>query len=186
MARPAWRQMRRNEPALALLAALGALALFVLLRTHPWQPEPPMVGTAAIVDGDTLRIGTTRIRLIGLDAPELAQTCTGADGADWPCGRQARSFAEQIAGGRTVACVPSGRDRYARVLARCSVEDGDLGREIVGAGWAVADMDYGVEAARARAAHAGIWAGTFTAPAEWRRTHGEAPPSFFDWLRGLF
>jgi len=39
-------------------------------------------GAARVVDGDTLVIGTQRIRLFGIDAPESRQTCRASSG-DW-------------------------------------------------------------------------------------------------------
>lgn len=47
-------------------------------------------GHAEVIDGDTLDLGTTRIRLFGIDAPESALTCTTAGGGEWACGRAAR------------------------------------------------------------------------------------------------
>ena len=33
-------------------------------------------GKARVVDGDTIYVGSTKIRLFGIDAPEQKQTCT--------------------------------------------------------------------------------------------------------------
>ena len=38
------------------------------------QSEPTLTGTPRIIDGDTIRIGNTRIRLHGIDAPEAKQS----------------------------------------------------------------------------------------------------------------
>ena len=46
-------------------------------------------GPARVIDGDTLDIGTTRVRLFGIDAPESAQRCKDAKLAEWACGRSA-------------------------------------------------------------------------------------------------
>ena len=163
--------------ALAVVAGLAALL----------QPPPALLsGRAEIVDGDTLRIGATRIRLTGLDAPELDQICAGASGSEWSCGMEAKSFAVGAAGHGPVTCLRSGRDRYGRALAKCAVGGGDLGQAIVAAGWAVADRDYVGEEAAARDAKRGIWAGTFIAPAEWRRSHGADRPGFWEAIRAWF
>jgi endonuclease YncB( thermonuclease family) len=37
------------------------------------------VGQASVIDGDTLEIHSTRIRLWGIDAPESTQLCRGED-----------------------------------------------------------------------------------------------------------
>ncbi|MGG2475553.1 thermonuclease family protein, partial [Rhizobium sp. BR5] len=47
------------------------------------------VGRFFVIDGDTLSKGSERFRLLGIDAPELAQTCLRG-GESWPCGAEAR------------------------------------------------------------------------------------------------
>jgi endonuclease YncB( thermonuclease family) len=146
----------------------------------------PLNGRAEAVDGDTLRIGSTRVRLIGIDAPELDQTCTDAAGAEWACGRQARAFVVKLIGKSPVDCARHGRDRYGRALAACTVEGADLGQAIVDAGWAVAELQYVPAELGARAAGRGIWAGSFETPADWRRDHGADRFDLLNWLRGWF
>jgi endonuclease YncB( thermonuclease family) len=48
-----------------------------------------LVGQASIIDGDTLEIHGTRIRLWGIDAPESSQLCRGADSNLYRCGANA-------------------------------------------------------------------------------------------------
>ncbi len=50
--------------------------------------SPPISGTAWAGDGDSLTIGVTRIRLFGIDAPELNQVCQRG-GRAWSCGQAA-------------------------------------------------------------------------------------------------
>lgn len=71
-----------------------------------------------------------------------------------------------------VVCEGYERDRYERLLARCSVNGKDIGAALVEAGWAVAYGDYDREEAMARRARKGIWDGTFDAPRDWRARHG--------------
>ncbi len=42
-------------------------------------------GKAKIIDGDTIHIGKYKIRLHGIDAPEIKQTCT-INKIIWECG----------------------------------------------------------------------------------------------------
>jgi endonuclease YncB( thermonuclease family) len=146
-----------------------------------------MAGRAAVVDGDTIRLGGERIRLLGIDAPEIAQDCTNGEGVPWACGAGARTMMRQLLGQGPVTCRAQGHDRYGRVLARCSQGARDIAAAMVKAGLAVADGGYGAEQRQARAAKAGIWAGDFQSPAVWRHTHGEGTPSLIeigmDWLR---
>jgi endonuclease YncB( thermonuclease family) len=161
--------------AIALLTAVAALF---------WPPQTTLAGRAEAVDGDTLRIGGTRIRLLGLDAVELDQTCTDAAGKDWPCGREARSFVAGLVEG-TTSCASDGRDQYRRVLARCQIEGADIGDQIVRAGWATADLEYGLAVAEARLNGRGIWSGSFDDPAEWRRNNSRDSFDFWAWLQQL-
>lgn len=134
-----------------------------------FDPALIAAGPAYVIDGDSLRIGQERIRLFGVDAPEMGQRCGPA-----ACGVQARAWLVAYIDGRPVRCVGMERDRYRRLIARCSVAGADLGRQLVTAGQAVAYRQYsrdyvGAEAA-ARRARRGIWALGFRMPQEWRRS----------------
>lgn len=70
---------------------------------------------ARIIDGDTLVLeGGERIRLLGIDAPELRQ----------PGGAAARAFLVALAEGKIVRIERRGHDRYARTLAHLYLPDG--------------------------------------------------------------
>ena len=131
-----------------------------------------ITGTAHVVDGDTLRVGATRVRLSGVDAPELSQRC-GPDGRKVACGVVAAKWLRRRVEGRPIACDPVDTDRYGRSVATCRAGGEDLGSAIVEAGWATAYRRYSVayvaQEARARAARRGIWALGFEAPADYRR-----------------
>ncbi|PLP57518.1 nuclease [Mesorhizobium loti] len=182
-----WR--RFFDYALAVLfLALMALIVMRLDRVSTRQEN----GTAIVNDGDTITLGNERIRLRGIDAPEYMQLCRKA-GVDYPCGKQSRQALAKLIGGRAVSCDGWQRDRYDRLLGDCKVGDIDLNAEQVKAGWAVAFGDYELEEAAARVAHAGIWAGSFEEPRDWRRSHdGAVEPkhgalaSVGDALRELF
>ena len=60
----------------------------------------------AAIDGDTLKSKDAEVRLYGIDAPELYQTCTGADGKAWDCGRAAQAKLKALVARRAVDCEP--------------------------------------------------------------------------------
>ncbi len=131
-----------------------------------------VAGVAAVIDGDTIEVHGQRIRLHGIDAPESRQLCH-LDGKPWQCGKDAaNALADKIAR-RPVTCEDLGRDRYKRIIARCTVAGEDLGEWMVQQGLALAyrrySGDYVDEEADAQAARRGIWAGEFVKPWEWRR-----------------
>ena len=64
-----------------MLGIVGLLAVFAYFKTRDRKLPPVITGQAAVIDGDTISIGGTRIRLEGTDAPEWEQTCDDANGA---------------------------------------------------------------------------------------------------------
>ncbi len=183
--RPAqWSRRRRVRNPLGALAVLAAIGLVAVIVAVLQPPGPVLSGNATAVDGDTLRLGATRIRLVGLDAVERGQTCT-APQQDWACGEEASRFLAAAVAGRTTTCRSDGRDRYGRVLARCTAGAGDLGEAVVRAGWATADLEYALALADARLNRRGIWAGRFDDPADWRRAHSGEGDDFWAWLASV-
>lgn len=135
-----------------------------------------LMGRASVIDGDTIDIHGTRIRLNGIDAPESRQTCE-ANGANYRCGQRAAIALSDFLATRVVSCEQTGTDRYRRVLATCSVDGTDMGGWMVSQGWAIAYRKYSVAYVqveeKAQAEKRGIWAGTFLNPEQWRRTQGD-------------
>lgn len=131
-----------------------------------------LVGRASVVDGDTLEIHGTRIRLYGIDAPESGQSCL-VKGKQSRCGQHAALALADKIGSRTVTCDPKDRDRYQRVVAVCRAGEEDLNAWMVSEGWAMAyrrySTDYIREEDTASADKRGIWRGDFVAPWDWRR-----------------
>lgn len=99
-------------------------------------------GPIDVVDGDTLHVGREKVRLFGIDAPELDQACRRPDGAVWRCGDWARDEVRRLYQGRRAACDTVGTDRYGRTLATCAVEGRDMGATLVANGYARAYLRY--------------------------------------------
>ncbi len=146
----------------------GLLGL-VLALVAPFEPSQAardqsrsaMSGPARVIDGDTIAIGETRIRLEGIDAPETSQLCTTATKTQWSCGQSAKSELMAITAGKMVRCESSGNDRYGRVLGICWAGSLELNAEMVRRGFAWAFVRYSsrlvqVEA-EARGRSIGIW-----------------------------
>lgn len=149
--------------------------MFLILGALAWNFEQramhEIVSSARVIDGDTLDLGEGRVRLVGIDAPEIDQTCH--DGiAFYGCGREARERLRQLISGREVTCATRRKDRYGRFLATCHAGGVDIAARMVEGGWAVASGDYDLAELRARTARRGIWAGDFERPREWRATRG--------------
>lgn len=162
--RPFRRSRYGGVQSLVIALALAGGAGFVL------KPNGrSLEGRAHVVDGDTIRLGEARIRLKGIDAPEMRQTCFRS-GRSYSCGETARRALIELVSGHPVRCRSVGRDRYQRVLARCTVNGADIGERMVEMGWAVSyGRDYDREEGRARSRSEGLWAGEFERPQDWRR-----------------
>ena len=171
------------------VAVISCLLLTVLVADKFEVDEAKtFTGRYRVVDGDSLALGKTRFRLLGIDAPELSQTCTRS-GQSWQCGAEAKQSLASLSSG-DLDCKGRRRDKYGRQLVTCFRGELNVNRELVLRGMAVSFGDYEAEERRAREAHAGVWAGDFARPGEWRRSHkagfeDEAPhmPSF---LRQFF
>ena len=179
-ARPATRRRGvRIALDILLAGALVAVLAFVVAR-FPESEYRQVGGSAVVSDGDSLRVGEVRIRLAGIDAPELEQICVRA-GEPYPCGREAREALVRLLDGAPVSCESRHRDRYSRLLAHCTAGQVDLNRAMVEEGWAVAFGDFEDAERRAMAARRGLWSGTFDRPRDWRRMHG----GLVEWEHGL-
>ncbi|WP_316979778.1 thermonuclease family protein [Shumkonia mesophila] len=177
-----------------LLAGLAVVGLrdvepaFPLLGGHAWtvaRPESLAIVTrfdgppAQVTGGDTLKVEGERIRLFGVDAPESGQACTRADGRSWPCGAEASAALKRLvaeAGGQ-VSCIIEVRDAGGWAVSTCEAGGLDLGAAMVRSGLALAGRQYSARyaALEAEAKHrgAGLWAGSFEAPWDWRRANPE-------------
>lgn len=118
--------MRYLKRFLIVVAILAAGNLLWRLAGYFDFYTPTLEGRIAYVhDGDTLRIGKTRIRLWGIDAPEL----------DTAAGRKARDWAVKAWEGKQATCKRQGQTR-GRIAARCTIGGEDMGRQILRAGHA--------------------------------------------------
>jgi endonuclease YncB( thermonuclease family) len=142
-------------------------------RSKPQRSAQVIAGRATVVDGDGLEIGGTKIRLFGIDAPEVGQYCVRADGARWRCGQYATVELDRMAGGKNVSCTSRHKDRYGRPVAVCTVDGRDLASQLARGGWVLAyrqfSSDYIDEEELARKEHAGVWSGELEPPWAWRQ-----------------
>ncbi|MDH6666276.1 UNVERIFIED_ORG: endonuclease YncB(thermonuclease family) [Methylorubrum zatmanii] len=112
-----------------LLAALlvPALALLAGLQAPParaGEAAPRIVsGPATVIDGATLDLGGRRLRLYGMDAPDLDQTCSDGHERDYSCGRAAAAALTARIGGGNVTCELREADGSATALCRRDGED---------------------------------------------------------------
>jgi endonuclease YncB( thermonuclease family) len=158
--------------AITAFGLLGLIALFATLLNN--RAQPVLSGGFNVIDGDSLSRGDGRFRLVGIDAPEYRQQCDRG-GVPWPCGHEARTLLVKLLQVGSVECRGDERDRCERLLVTCEVNGIDINAEMVRRGMAVSFGSYRGEEAAARSAKAGMWAGNFERPQDYRRG-GERQP----------
>ena len=131
--------------------------------SSPYGQVAATSSTLAIVDGQTLWLNGTLVRLQGVEAPPRGRFCRNTQNELFDCGAAAVSALSDLAHGRGISCQLSGRDASGFPQGLCQAGDVDLNRGIVAAGWAHASTD--IDALKiaeidARTAKRGIWAGT--------------------------
>ena len=185
------RSLFRRLLDYALAAAILFLLALVAARLDRVETRK-VSGDAIVNDGDSITLKGERIRLRGIDAPEYNQTCL-RDGAPYPCGRRSRQALADLAKGGQIECAGWERDRYGRLLGVCTAGGVDLNRRQVEEGWAVAYGDYADAEQAARKRGAGLWAGSFERPRDWRVEHGgmaegehDLVAAVLNWLRAIF
>ncbi len=124
--------------------------------------EPAQI---AVLDGDTLRVRDTVVRLLGVAAPPRGESCRGPDGAGFDCGAAATNALAEIVRARAVDCRLAGQDPMGHNLGVCEASGTQINRALVAAGYARAEGDAGLsgDEDQARAHRRGLWAGGTTA-----------------------
>ena len=93
-ARRGWPRPLRQLLDIALTAAIFAVVAVLVARLED-SATVERQGLASVGDGDSLTLAGRRIRLVGIDAPELQQSCRrdGADYAHWSVSTQSSAAA---------------------------------------------------------------------------------------------
>ncbi|WP_011580893.1 MULTISPECIES: thermonuclease family protein [Chelativorans] len=179
------RNPRRPHRWADILLSAGILTLLALTVARLDQVATRhLSGSFRINDGDSLTINGERIRLRGIDAPELDQQCS-LEGLSYACGQRARQALSQLTNSGSLSCSGWERDRYGRLLARCEAGGRDLGQTMVETGWAISYGDYTLSEAEAKRAGKGLWAGAFEDPRDWRTRNNSPNETPHDWLGRL-
>lgn len=159
---------RKRVPGLAL-----ALAACFDLTVRPAAAGDLLKGSATVVDGSTLAIDGVSVKLFGIVTPAPDATCWDAHEAPYACGRQVRAELTAHIGAEGLTCQRSGHsdDRLAKAVCRLGNED--LGDWLITRGYAMptgdAPVSYRQAGDRAWGLRAGLWAGVFDEPTDWRQ-----------------
>ncbi len=143
---------RHTPPPLTPSSTPGASPTRIITLNPPY----------AIVDGLTVRSTERTVRLADLEVPPREAICFDEKGHLWACGLQARAALNNLITERAIVCKVVARENDMDV-GHCQVDQADLGRRLVAAGWARPIPDrqaaYTAELSAASEAKAGIWNG---------------------------
>ena len=161
--------------------ALILILTFFLAQT---LNSTEIYGVPIIIDGDTVHINNKKIRLEGIDAPEIKQQCKkpflkisaiiGFEfNKNYLCGVIAKKKLIDKIDNSKIKCISSSKDRYKRFLATCFKDKINLNKWMVRNGYAVAYRKYSKKFVSqeifAKKEKLGLWSGTFMMPWDYRK-----------------
>lgn len=181
----------RLSPGQSQVIAIGALALLIavfgllsmrggtgLTQLASFTPfaAKPIEGKASVVAGDIIRIGSTNIRLSGIEAPEADQKCSSGGKKRWACGEAAQASLTKLVRGKTLRCELSGADDEGRQFGVCKTVNAGSAQDIAallvkeGAVFSKGGLwgSYDSLESEAKARKTGLWRGDAERPAEYR------------------
>ena len=138
-------------------------------------------GFAKVVDGDTIKINSKKIRLYGIDAPEKKQKCKKtyltisfmSFTKDYMCGKVSTQKLIKKINKQKLNCNILDVDRYKRLIGECFKRNINLNSWMVSNGYAVAYRKYSKkyvsDEINAKNNKLGIWQGKFEMPWDYRR-----------------
>ena len=138
-------------------------------------------GFAKVVDGDTIKINSKKIRLYGIDAPEKKQKCKKtyltisfmSFTKDYMCGEVSTQNLIKKINNQKLNCNIIDVDRYKRLIGECFKRNINLNSWMVSNGYAVAYRKYSkkyvTDEINAKNNKLGIWQGKFEMPWDYRR-----------------
>jgi endonuclease YncB( thermonuclease family) len=161
--------IHRTPQARTAILWSAIIATIILAAPARDADADDLTGRASFIDGDTLKIHGTRIRLWGIDAPESSQLCRGDDSLPYRCGAKAANDLDAFIASRPVSCLPISLDRHGRTVATCAVGDADLGDWLAQNGMALdwpkySKRKYNAAQRDAEQAGRGIWKGSYVEP----------------------
>jgi endonuclease YncB( thermonuclease family) len=157
------------------------IIIFIIIFFNSLALGETISGKAFVVDGDTIKINSKKIRLFGIDAPEKKQKCKKiflsisffSLNKNYNCGILSTEKLKKKIKDNIITCKIKGKDRYKRIIAECFKDKTNLNSWLVRNGYAVAYIKYSKKylAAQnlAEKENRGIWQGIFEMPWDWRK-----------------
>ena len=156
---------------------------FLLLNNFPSVSSDSnyflISGKAKIIDGDTLKINSKKIRFSGIDAPESfffgkKQLCV-LNNINILCGKLSKEKLIEKIGNQVVDCkIEKNKDQYSRLIGECFIKNESLSVFMVKNGYAFDYPKYSKGKFRKQQIYAkkfslGLWQMQFEYPWIWRK-----------------
>ena len=161
---------------------MKTIIIILILTTNLLAEE--IIGISKVIDGDTIHINNFKIRLEGIDAPEMRQKCkkeflkiSSTIGfifyKDYNCGEVSKKKLKDKIKESEIKCISSSKDRYKRHIATCFKGQTNLNQWMVRNGYAIAyrryNKKYIPDEDFAKENKLGLWKGKFMDPEKWRK-----------------
>ena len=161
---------------------MKTIIIIFILTTNLLAEE--IIGISKVIDGDTVHINNFKIRLEGIDAPEIKQKCKKdyfkisyiigfTLKKNYSCGIISKKNLEKKVKNSEIKCILSSKDKYKRYLGTCYKGSLNLNKWMVRNGFAVAYKRYSKQYLNdenfAKVNKLGMWKGTFLRPEKWRK-----------------
>lgn len=165
----------------------GGLGDFINNLTGANRPQkqfnieelPSFTSQVSVVKADTFRAQGYVVKLYGVAAPDLNQTCANRNGASYNCGQQAALWLQSWITNNPITCRVMSQNEDGNMVAACSLGQYDIGAALVNAGWAVADTReadiYVPYEQNAQNQGNGLWQGKFYKPWDWQAIQRRKP-----------
>ena len=170
-----------NKIKVFLLISICLIFFFLTYNDVKSKELMILSGIAKVIDGDTIKINSDKIRLFGIDAPEKQQQCSRSwltisflsFSKNYPCGQISANRLKKKINDKFVICKSSSKDRYKRFIAECFLNKTNINAWMVQTGHAVVYEKYSkkfvAQEIFAKKEKLGLWSGTFEMPWDWRK-----------------
>ena len=170
-----------TKKKLIILIIISSIFFIVTYNDVRSENINKISGFAKVVDGDTIKINSKKIRLYGIDAPEKKQKCKKtyltisfmSFTKDYVCGEVSTQKLIKKINKQKLNCNILDVDRYKRLIGECFKRNINLNSWMVSNGYAVAYRKYSKkyvsDEINAKNNKLGIWQGKFEMPWDYRR-----------------
>ncbi len=134
---------------------------------------PSISSISRVISGDTLTLNGRIVKLFGVAAPDISQTCADGSGRGYKCGQQSVSWLSGWLADHEVKCHIINEDEKGLLTGVCMLGPYDIAAALINAGWAVADTKqtqiYIPYQNQALTNRRGLWQGEFYMPWDWKK-----------------